>query len=376
MTERPTLAVGLMSGTSLDGMDAALVRLDGPTHATLVHFVTRPYDDEERRLIQVAIEGPGNGGNPAARFARLHVQIAEWAAEAVERLLSEAQIPASDVALIAFPGQTVWHEPAAVSWQLGEPAILAERFGARVVSGFRARDVAAGGQGAPLVPMADVLLFAAPDSPRILLNLGGMANLTYVPRRAQEAGVLAFDTGPGVAVIDAVTRLVDPARSFDRDGLLAASGVADESVLAELLAADFFAAPPPKSTGREHFGDRYAAGLHYKVPGANGVATAVELTARSVARAVGRWIPTDADVVASGGGCHHPGLMASLARHLGALRRSHALRRFEDLFFSGDAKEAVAFALLGYLTLHGQPGNVPAATGARGPRVLGTVTPA
>ena len=370
------LAVGLMSGTSLDGMDAALVRLDGPTHATLVHFVTRPYDDEERLRIRAAIQAPEDAVNPAARFARLHAQIAEWAAEAVEMLLSEAQVPASDVALIAFPGQTIWHEPAAVSWQLGEPAILAERFGVRVVSGFRARDVAAGGQGAPLVPMADLLLFAAADAPRVLLNLGGMANLTYVPRRAQEAGVLAFDTGPGVAVIDAVARLVDGTKSYDRDGLLAASGVADESALAELLAADFFAAPPPKSTGRERFGDHYAAELHRRVPGANGVATAVELTARSVAGAVGRWVPADADVVASGGGCHHPGLMVALARSLGALRRPRALRRFDDLFFSGDAKEAVAFALLGYLTVHGQPGNVPAATGARGPRVLGTVTPA
>jgi anhydro-N-acetylmuramic acid kinase len=376
VSERPTLAIGLMSGTSLDGMDAALVRFDGPTHATLVHFVTRLYEDEERLRIRVAIQAPQDGVNPAARFARLHAQIAEWAAEAVEMLLSEAQVPASNVALIAFPGQTIWHEPATVSWQLGEPAILAERFGVRVVSGFRARDVAAGGQGAPLVPMADVLLFAAADAPRVLLNLGGMANLTYVPRRAQEAGVLAFDTGPGVAVIDAVARLVDDTRSYDRDGLLAASGVADESALAELLAADFFFAPPPKSTGRERFGDHYAAELHRRVPGANGVATAVELTARSVAGAIGRWIPADADVVASGGGCHHPGLMASLARYLAALRRSHALRRFDDLFFSGDAKEAVAFALLGYLTLHGQPGNVPAATGARGPRVLGTVTPA
>lgn len=376
MSERPTLAVGLMSGTSLDGMDAALVRFDGPTHATLIHFVTRPYDEEERHRIRVAIQAPENGVNPAARFARLHVQVAEWAAEAVEMLLSEARVPASDVALIAFPGQTIWHEPAAVSWQLGEPAVLAERFGVRVVSGFRARDVAAGGQGAPLVPMADLLLFAAADAPRVLLNLGGMANLTYVPRRAQEAGVLAFDTGPGVAVIDAVARMVDGTRSYDRDGLLAASGVPDESALADLLADDFFAAPPPKSTGRERFGDQYATALHGRVPGVNGVATAVELTARSVAGAVGRWIPVESDVVASGGGCHHPGLMASLARHLGALRQSHALRRFDDLFFSGDAKEAVAFALLGYLTVHGQPGNLPAATGARGPRVLGTVTPA
>jgi anhydro-N-acetylmuramic acid kinase len=369
MTERPTLAVGLMSGTSLDGMDAALVRLHGPTQAELVDFVTRPYADDERDELRRAL-----AGGDAPSLARLHVRIAEWAAEAVETLLAQAQVPASDLTLIAFHGQTIWHEPPAVTWQLGEPAVLAERFGVRVVSNFRPRDVAAGGQGAPLVPMADVLLFASSDGPRVLLNLGGMANLTYVPRRAEEDGVLAFDTGPGVAVIDGVARQVDARRSYDRDGLIAARGRPDEAVLAELLADPYFAAPPPKSTGRERFGDAYAGALHGRVPGADGVATAVELTARSIAAAVAGWTPRGTEVVASGGGCHHPGLMAALERHLGAA--GHRLQRFSELFFPGDAKEAVAFALLGYLTLHGQPGNVPAATGASGARVLGTVTPA
>jgi anhydro-N-acetylmuramic acid kinase len=370
MTERPTLAVGLMSGTSLDGMDAALVRLHGPSHAELMEFVTRPYAADERAELRHAL-----AGGDAPSLARLHVRLAEWAAEAVETLLAQAEVPATELALIAFHGQTIWHEPPAVTWQLGEAAVLAERFGVRVVSNFRARDVAAGGQGAPLVPMADVLLFASPDGPRALLNLGGMANVTYVPRRAYEDGVLAFDTGPGVAVIDGVARQVDARRTFDRDGLIAAQGRADEAALADLLADPFFAAPPPKSTGRERFGDPYAAALHARVPGPDGVATAVELTARSVAAAIARWTPPGTEVVASGGGCHHPGLMAALDRHLGAAG-GFRLRRFSELFFPGDAKEAVAFALLGYLTLHGQPGNVAAATGARGARVLGTVTPA
>jgi anhydro-N-acetylmuramic acid kinase len=368
------VGVGLMSGTSLDGVDAALVRIDSPTHATLLDFVTRPYDDAERAEVRAALD-PGARAEPAA-YARLHVRIAEWAADAVQLLLAQARTPASELGFIAFPGQTVWHEPPTVTWQLGEPAVLAERFGVRVVSNFRPRDVAAGGQGAPLVPMADVLLFAAPDRPRVLLNLGGMANITYVPRRAQEDGVFAFDTGPGVAVIDALARLVDARHSYDRDGVIAAQGKPNEGILAELLGDPFFAAPPPKSTGRERFGDGYARELHRRSPGADGVATAVELTARTVASAVGRWVPGDAEVVASGGGCHHPGLMAALAHALDALPGSHPLRRFDELFFPGDAKEAVAFALLGYLTLHGQPGNVPAATGASGSRVLGSVTPA
>lgn len=369
MTERPTLAVGLMSGTSLDGVDAALVRLKGPTQATLVDFVTRPYTDAERAEIRAAFNG-----STAPSLARLHVRVADWASEAVSAVLARGKVPASELSLIAFPGQTIWHEPPLVSWQLGEPAVLAEKFGVPVVSGFRARDVAAGGQGAPLVPMADVLLFASPDAPRVLLNLGGMANLTFVERRAQEAGVLAFDTGPGMAVIDALTRMVDPRSSFDRDGQIAARGSVREDVLGELLADEFFAAEPPKSTGREHFGDGYAHALHARLPGPDGVATAVELTARSIADAVARWIPAEVEIVASGGGCHHPVLMSSLGRYL-AVRGNHALRRFDELFFPGDAKEAVAFALLGYLTIHGQPGNVPAATGAEGSRVLGAVTP-
>ena len=369
MSERPTIAVGLMSGTSLDGMDAALVRLEGPTQATLLDFVTRPYADSERAEIRAAFNG-----STAQALARLHIRVAEWAAEAVQTVLVQGNVPASELSLIAFPGQTIWHEPPLVSWQLGEPAVLAEKFGVRVVSGFRARDVAAGGQGAPLVPMADVLLFGSPDAPRVLLNLGGMANLTYVERRAQEDGVLAFDTGPGMAVIDAVARTVDKRRSYDRDGRLAAQGTVREDVLGDLLTDPFFAADPPKSTGREHFGDQYASALHRRVPGPDGVATAVELSARTIADAVGRWTPAGVEVVASGGGCHHPGLMASLARHLGS-SGEHQLRLFDELFFPGDAKEAVAFALLGYLTLHGQPGNVPAATGAGGRRVLGAVTP-
>lgn len=370
MTERPSLAVGLMAGTSLDGVDAALVRFTGPTHAQLVHFLTRPYSAPERERIQRALVD-----GHARDYARLHVDLAIIAAEAVERLLEEAGVPASRVELIALPGQTVWHEPPMVSWQLGEPAVLAERFGVKVVSGFRARDVAAGGQGAPLVPMADALLFGA-DHPRVLLNLGGMANLTFVPRREVEEGTFAFDTGPGVAVIDGVARLVDPALRFDEDGRLAASGTPAEDVLEELLADPFFHTPPPRSTGRELFGDDYARALNARVPGPDGVATAVELTARSIARAIRAWVPGQPDVVASGGGCHHPGLMAAIRRELGQGGPALEVRRFDDLFFPGDAKEAVAFALLGYLTVHGQPGNLPAATGAAGPRVLGSITPA
>ncbi|MEO8200918.1 MAG: anhydro-N-acetylmuramic acid kinase [Gemmatimonadota bacterium] len=367
-----SLAVGLMSGTSIDGVDAALVRIAGPGECDLVGFVCRPYSPNEREEILQALATASSQD-----LALLHVHLAEWAAQAIDMVLAAGGVQPSDLSFIAFPGQTIWHEPPRVTWQLGEPAVLAERFGVRVVSGFRARDVAAGGQGAPLVPMADVLLFGSNDAPRVLLNLGGMANLTYVERRGRLEGAFAFDTGPGMSVIDDTARQADPSLPYDKDAYLSSRGTPDEAVLKALLADSFFASTPPKSTGRERFGQSYARMLYARVPGPSGVATAVELTARSVAEAIARWIPGTPEVVVSGGGCHHPLLMKSLGIHLTRLW-GHAAspRRFDEIFFDGDAKEATAFALLGYLLLNGQPGNLPAATGARGFRLLGSITPA
>jgi len=360
-----------MSGTSLDGMDAALVRFDGPTRAALVAFAHRSYTPEERHRLETALEPTGAG---ARSLALLHTALGDWATEAVELVLGEAGCSAETLDFIGFHGQTVWHEPPRVTWQLGEPGVLAERFGVRVVSNFRARDVAAGGEGAPLVPMADVLLFGAEQHPRALLNIGGMANVTFVARRAVEEGSFAFDTGPGVAIVDAVARLADPTLPFDRDGQLARRGTVNETVLAELLADPWFEQPPPRSTGRERYGTPHARMLVDRLGGAAAAATAVAFTADSIGGALGRWLPGGLEVVASGGGCHHPVLWERLGARL--TERGMALRRFDELFFSGDAKEAVAFALLGYLTIHGQPGNLPRATGARGPRVLGSITPA
>lgn len=360
-----------MSGTSLDGMDAALVRLADDASAELVGFVTRPYTAAERARLESAMTAAQPG-----ELARLHADIARWAAEATAAVLEASGSTAAELQGIGFHGQTVWHEPPAVTWQLGAPALLAERFGAPVVSDFRSRDVAAGGQGAPLVPLADVMLFGASDHARILLNLGGMANATWVARRGDAKGALAFDTGPGMAVIDAVARLCDASLPYDRGGALAARGRVQPDLLAELLTEPFFTAPPPRSTGRERFGAAYAQALHERAPGADGVATAAELTARSVVESVVRFLPPAREILASGGGCHHPvlwdRLTALLADATGGRTR---LRRFDDEFFPGDAKEAVAFALLARLTLAGRPGNLPAVTGAAGPRILGSVTP-
>lgn len=368
MSDAPALMVGLMSGTSLDGVDAVLVRVTGPTRVELLGLVHRGYAPAERAQIEAVLRGAS-----IADTARLHVALAEWAAEAVDTLLEVTHVRADALAGIVFPGQTVWHEPPLVTFQIGEPAVLAERFGVRVISNLRARDVAAGGQGAPLVPMADALLFAAADHSRVLLNLGGMANVTWVPPRGELDRVLGADTGPGMAIVDELARIARPGLPYDVDGALAAAGRVNAAVLTELLADPFFAERGPRSTGRERFGREYAERLAVRLPGADGVRTAVALTVESIVRYCAEMLPPCGEVVVAGGGSRHPVLMASLEARLA----EHGMRvaQFDALYFAAEAKEAVAFALLGWLTLHGQPGNVPAVTGAAGARVLGCVTP-
>lgn len=369
MTEPPMLVVGLMSGTSLDGMDAALVRIAGPTELDLLGFAHRPYRPVERAQIEGVL-----AGGPIGDVARLHAALATWAGDAVEMVLERAHHRADALGCIAFPGQTLWHEPPVVTLQLGAAAHLAERFGVRVVHDFRSRDVAAGGQGAPLVPLVDALCFGHPAQPRILLNLGGMANATWVPRRAVLDGVIAGDSGPGMAVLDAIARLVDPDLPYDAGGALAERGRVHRGVVEELLSDGYFDQPPPKSTGREHFGTDYAQRLHRRVPGADGVRTAVALTVESVIRFCRDHLPPADEVVVAGGGTHHPVLMRDLQDRFTEM--GVRFRRFDEEFFAADAKEAVAFALLGWLAVHGQPANLPSVTGARGLRVLGSVVPA
>src|SRR5213595_1478224 len=287
-----TLAVGVMSGTSLDGVSTALVRLsEQPLDAQLVAFLQDAYTAPERGQI---IEAIARGGS--RDLALLHVALGERFAGAVLQLLAQAKVAPRDLSFIASHGQTIWHEPCRATLQLGDPAVIAERVGVRVVSDFRSRDVAAGGQGAPLVPLADVVLFGHLECGRLLLTIGGIANVTFAPRRGVTGGALAFDTGPGVAVVDAVTRRIDPAARFDAGGERARRGKPSPKVLEALLADPYFAAPPPKSTGRERFGPDYAARLLDDVKRAGGsdndaVATATALTVETIARGVERWTP-------------------------------------------------------------------------------------
>ena len=366
------LAVGVMSGTSLDGISTALVRFHNGA-AELVAFRQEPYSAAERGAIIDAIAR----GTPK-EVAFLHVALGERFAGAVLALLASSKTKPKDLSFIASHGQTIWHEPGRATFQLGDAAVLAERVGVRVVSDFRARDVAAGGQGAPLVPLADVMLFGHEQQGRWLLNIGGIANVTWVPRRGETKGALAFDIGPGVAVIDAVTRTLDPDAPYDVDGEHARRGRPVAKLLEELLADSYFDQAPPKSTGRERFGIEYADKLLAGVKQAGGsdndaVATATALTAETIGRAIAKWGKDDkAEVVISGGGAKNPALVERLAAKI----QPRSLVLFDHVFFNGEAKEAVAFAFLGHQTVRGKAGNLPAATGARGARILGHITPA
>src|ERR1700674_2354666 len=371
------VVVGLMSGTSLDGISAAVARFrdasDGRIDAELLAHTSRPYSSAQRTRLTAAL-----GGGTPSEYCRLNFDLGDWLADAAIEVMAEAGIARDDIAAIASHGQTIWHEPGHSTWQTGEAAVIAERTGIDVVSDFRVRDVAAGGQGAPLVSDADAMLFASGSEWRGLQNLGGIGNITVVPPHGVIEGVRAFDTGPGVAVIDGVTRALRPDLPYDIDGKLAKAGRPNMAIVKELLAAPYFASPPPKSTGRELFNTDYFTKLiaHARADGGSDediVATAVQLTAESVGDAYRRFIAEPIrEVLVSGGGARNPALFSAIEKAAAPVR----VRHFDEVYFNGEAKEAVAFALLGYLHVTNRPGNVPTATGARGRRILGKLTPA
>ncbi|MEK7823608.1 MAG: anhydro-N-acetylmuramic acid kinase [Candidatus Eisenbacteria bacterium] len=380
------LLIGLMTGTSADAVDAALVRFRGRGLASrheLLGYRESPLEAPLRREI---LEVAAAASLPPERLMRLHAALGERYAAAVLELLAGAGVAPSEVDAIGCHGQTVRHLPraagglGALTLQIGSAAVLAERTGITVVSDFRARDTAAGGEGAPLVPLADWWLCRSDEESRALLNLGGMANLTFLPRGGGLADVLAFDTGPGNAVLDALASHASRgAARRDEGGAMAARGCPSRALLEELMADPFFAQPPPRSTGRERFGEDYAARLRARAASLglsddDLMATAVELTAASVADALGRFVAPRGRVEAvhaSGGGVRNAALMSALARRLAPAR----LERAEALGVPSDGKEALAFAFLAHQTLCGCSGNLPAATGANRPVVLGHITP-
>jgi anhydro-N-acetylmuramic acid kinase len=367
-----------MSGTSADGISAAAVRFGGDgssPSATLLAYHEQPYVSAQRERLLRALDGAS-----LAKLSRLDFELGAWLADAALAVIGNAGLVPRDVRAVASHGHTIWHAAPHSTWQIGESAVIAERTGVDVISDVRVRDVAAGGQGAPHVAIADRVLFGADGAWRALQNIGGIGNVSVVPPRGIDAPVVAFDTGPGVAIIDGVVRTLAPGLAYDVDGTLALRGAAIESVVSEALAEPYFSSPPPKSTGRELFDRAYIARFVERSRAASPtasnediIATAVAFTARSIADAYRRFITAPiADVVISGGGARNPALVRALTAALAPL----PVKMFDTVFFDGDAKEAVAFAFLGKLFLERRTGNLAAATGARGARVLGKLTPA
>jgi len=351
---------GIMSGTSLDGIDVAVVEM--PSVRTLLHYSV-PYPAAIRaRLLAVS-----NATTHTAEISRLNFELGELYAKAVRR--------AGKIDLIGCHGQTIYHEGRRNTLQIGEAAVIAERTGVPVVSNFRARDIAAGGQGAPLVPYVDYLLFRHPRRARIALNIGGIANITVIPPRAKPEDVIAFDTGPGNMVIDALAKEVTGGKqNYDRGGRIAARGNVNRELLADLMRDRYYRQRPPKSAGREQYGVEFIQRLKASGDSIEDLtATATVLTASTIAQAVEAHRPRGCltDLIVSGGGVHNPQIMA----HLCALLPEVAVATSSDFGVDADAKEAIAFAVLAYETWRGRPSNLPSATGARRSVPLGSVTP-
>ena len=377
-------AAGIMSGTSLDGVDVAIVDIEHLNTAevptwSVVSFYTRELTPAERTQIHDGIVA----GNSAS-LCRLHANLGEWFAQAVIDACAAAKVSLDSIDIIGSHGQTIWHEPPTTAergatLQLGDPATIAERTGVPVVSDFRTRDIAAGGEGAPLVPFIDRFLFSLPDRPRVLQNIGGIANATWVPPRGSSEPLLAFDSGPGNALMNVAVEMASGGTEhFDREGVRAARGTVDEAVLRELLAHPYFDREPPKSTGREAFGKPFLDELlgrhtHLVENPDDLLATLNRLTAQTIADAIKRWIAPKgvAEVVVTGGGARNPVLMQQIKHMLPGI----AVTTGEVLGVDPDAKEAIAFAVLAWAHVNGRAGNEPAATGAKGPRILGNYTP-
>jgi anhydro-N-acetylmuramic acid kinase len=360
------LVVGLMSGTSVDGIDAALVKLSGSgreTHAELLRFETVSWPSALRTRILAVSHGEGT----PEEINRLNFEIAEMFVAAAFAASHGNRLDA-----VASHGQTVSHLGGVATLQLGNPAVLAQRLGCPVVSDFRSADVALGGQGAPLVPFADWCLLTHPTRSRAVQNIGGIGNVTFLPPSASPELVLGFDTGPGNMLLDLATQWVtDGAQAFDDGGKLAASGNIDFDLLEKLIAHPFLKQTPPKSAGREEFGQAFFTSLTKPVGRIDLLTTLTEFTALSIADAYQRYLPRLPDeVIVGGGGARNGFLMERLRARLPGI----PVTTHEAFGIDGDAKEALAFALLANETLLGNPSSLPSVTGATRPAVLGSIT--
>jgi anhydro-N-acetylmuramic acid kinase len=386
MNAKTMIVAGIMSGTSADGIDVAVVRIEPgkarPKLALLAHEGFA-FPAALRRAVLAAMNAASTSTAELARLNwRLGLAYAEVARETVKRHKVKLD-------LIGCHGQTLYHQPRAqayagrrfgCTWQAGEAAAIAAGLGVPVVSNFRPADMLAGGQGAPLVPLLDYVLFADARRGRVLQNIGGIANLTAIPAGAEADGVIAFDSGPGNMVIDALAQELF-GKPFDRNGALAAEGRVSARALARALRNPYFQLKPPRTAGREQFGREYAAEFladcrRHSAGSEDALATATALTAESIARSYKRFVRPKmrggVDYIVSGGGARNHTLMAMLAQRLEPL--GCELAASEEFDLPAEAKEAAAFALLAWQTWHHLAGNVPAATGAARPAILGQVT--
>lgn len=384
---RSRFFVGLMSGTSADGIDAVVAELSGlgsNLRARLLAHTYRPFGKADReRILAACAEGS------AAEICELNFRLGEAFASAALTAIKQASLATHNIAAIGSHGQTVHHLPGRnniSTLQIGEPCVIAERLGITTVADFRVRDVAAGGQGAPLVPYADWALFTHRSRPRIIQNIGGIANLTFLPARCAMEQVLAFDTGPGNMVMDgAVGVMTGGAKAFDSGGRIAASGCVCAPLLNRMLQHPFLRKKPPRTTGREEFGQMFldevlGVAREFGLPPRDAVATLCRFTAVTIANAWKRYVfPLIAkrdlprlEAVIGGGGAKNPTLLRMLSEQLPGV----SVRTHEDFGIPNAAKEALAFAILARETLAGRPGNIPGATGARHPVILGKIVPA
>jgi anhydro-N-acetylmuramic acid kinase len=387
MKPRAMVVAGVMSGTSADGIDVAVVRVapvKGRPKIELLAHEAFPYTATMRRIVLAAMNAASTS---TAELARLNWRLSLAYAEAVSAAAKKHRFKLD---LVGCHGQTLYHQAQAeryagqtfaCTWQAGDPGAIAAATGVPVVSNFRPADMFAGGQGAPLVPLLDYVMFADAKSGRVLQNIGGIANLTAMPAGTSVDDLIAFDTGPGNMVIDALAQELYGKR-FDRDGAIARCGVVLQPVLTRFLRDAYFKKKPPRTAGREQYGRSYVAKFlvqcmrHSKAP-EDTVATATALTAESIARsyaefAAPRMKGAAVDYIVSGGGARNATLMTMLERRLGPM--GCKLTTSEKFGMPAEAKEAAAFALMAWMTWHHLPGNVPAATGAKRPAILGQVT--
>ncbi len=377
------IVVGLMSGTSADGIEAVVVSLRGAPPRLdwkLLTHISFAFSAALREQIFAAFR-PVTG--TVDRLCRLNFDLGEAFANAAFAVIDAARLKPDNIALIGSHGQTVWHEPPTAhtpgaTLQIGSAAVIAERTGITTISNLRARDVAAGGHGAPVVSFLDWLLFRHPTRARAIHNIGGIGNVTFLPPLASSQDAIAFDTGPGNMLIDyCAARATAGAQSFDRDGELAARGRVSQPLLDELMAHPYLRLPPPKTTGRELFGAQFGIevwkrGQELKLTDTDIVATATAFTAESIARAYRDFAPVRVDeIYLAGGGALNPTLVEMIRARVSPIE----IHQHEELGLPASAKEAVAFAVLAYETFHGRTGNLPSCTGAHHAVVMGDITP-